>query len=115
MIRLVKHFDANGDEILDEDERDRVVRRVAKDHEHISVPLVLMDGRPAAPAGTYALRDNCGRVCGIGDVAIAMRAEQARADRKVLLANAHKDAARQVRDAKPWQWYRDWQTTHGNL
>jgi hypothetical protein len=125
-IRLIKHFDANGDEILDEDERDRVARRVVEDKGRLSVPLMMMDARArgasnrAAPAGTYYLRDQHGRVCGIGDEVAEARRVQAAADYGQRLANAHKlkcNPGLHLDHGKPdpRRWYVAWQREHGHM
>jgi hypothetical protein len=102
-IRLIKHFDANNNEIP-EDERDRVVG----DREHITVPLTMIDS--AGRDGTYALRDGHGRVCGVGDVQAELRRIGAAEDYKQRIGNAWKNRAQsgpvhasagKVRDADP--------------
>jgi hypothetical protein len=70
----------------------------------------------APPAGWAFLLDNCGRNTGqLYDIAAEARRVQAVEDRKQRLGNKWKDSARQVRAAKAWRWYTDWQIAHGHL
>ena len=114
MIRLSKHYDADGNEV-DED-GNPIVREVVKDKGVVSVPLMMLDSRAAAPPpGKYFVCDAHGRPCGLGDVAAEAKRQGAYEDYKQRLANAN--ASRRLRDGKPsaWQWYRDWHAAHGNM
>jgi hypothetical protein len=90
MIKLIRHYDVNGDLIEDDDDRD-LKDRVLKHGEVARIPLQLMDGKSAAPpAGAYYTVDGCGRVCGVGDIAAELRRQAAYEDYCVRLASAHK-------------------------
>ena len=88
MFKLMKHYDADGNEV-DEDGRP-IKREVIADKGRVHVPLVFMDARAGPPAGQYFVIDRCGRIAGLGRVDLAEKAAVARSDYAQRLVNASK-------------------------
>lgn len=110
MERKVRILDRYGNEIADED-------AIVPDGGRISVSAIFMDaraGKAVPPPGKYFLYDRAGCVAGLGDVALATKAQQAKEDYKQRLSDASKKLP-VARDVAAWQWYSAWLVAHGHL